>query len=660
MRRVAKYLAMICVGMAVAVWATAWEASGKKTMLAPSYAWEVDPLLGDRSPATIDTLYQNYSLEFIPQQISAAYAATGNYCAEGYNLLYMERERQSDFFFRDAIKHWVPSISNTKFYNTRIPMTLLSYNFGGGKEIGQDRFSTIFSGNASSRLQFGALIDYIYSKGSYEDQAAKDLNWGFSASYIGEHYEFQGAFSHFNLVTKENGGIEDDLYITDPAVVQGGNTSVNAKQIPTNLTDAHNRVKGTDLWLNNRYKMGFWREEQVDDSTVTRTLVPVTSVIWTLRYREGKHSFRNDNATQNLEFWPTTYFNPMMTYDLQKYWSVKNTVGISLLEGFNRWAKASLTGFVTHEIRGYSMESIGRKPVGAQIEAMTPLPEIDVPTNEKQNLLWVGGRLTKQQGRIINYDATAEIGLVGQAAGEIKIDGELTTRIPLLGDTVPVRAFGHFSNLSAPWLMQHFTSNHYMWENNFSKTRSLRLGGEINVPWTHTYFNFAVENVQNQIYFNENAMPTQYGGSVQIVSATLRQNFHFGPFHWLNRITWQKSADQTVIPLPQLVVASNAYLQFKIATLHVQFGLNGTYYTKYKSVDFQPATMAFYNQQTVDIGNYPFVDVYLNLKLSKTRFYIMMSHVNQGLFGGTNWFSMPHYPMNPRRLQMGLSIDFAN
>ena len=37
----------------------------------------------------------------------------------------------------------------------------------------------------------------------------------------------------------------------------------------------------------------------------------------------------------------------------------------------------------------------------------------------------------------------------------------------------------------------------------------------------------------------------------------------------------------------------------------------------------------------------------------------MMSHVNQGLTG-SNYFSMTHYPMNPRRFQLGLSIDFAN
>lgn len=634
-------------------------AQGKKTRLEPSYAWKLVPPLGLREPASIDTVFENYSLEFIPQEVSYAYAATGNYCAEGHEMIFMNRKPMSDFFFNDAISAWIPSESKAKFYNTRIPMTLLSYNFGGGKENGQDRFSTIFSANANSRTQVGAMIDYIYSKGSYNYQAAKDLNWGFSGSYIGERYEFQGYFTHFNLLTKENGGITDDRYITDPAVVQGGNTSVNAKEIPTNLTDAFNRVRGTDLYLNNRYKMGFWKEEQVNDSVTKETLVPVTSIIWTLQYQDGIHKFRNMNASENLSFWNTTYLNPNYTVDVQEYWKLRNTIGISLLEGFNKYAKAGLAAYVTHELRHYRMDSEAQHPTEAQLDAMTDIPFPDMLKSQNQTLLWVGAQLSKQQGRIINYTATGEIGVVGPAAGEIKVNGEITTRVPLFGDTVPVRASGHFTNLTAPWLMQQYWSNHFMWNNSFEKTRSLRIGGEISVPWTRTTLSAAVENVQNQLYFDENALPAQYGGSAQVFSATLQQNFKFGPLHWDNIVTYQTSSQDAVIPLPKLAINTNLYVVFRVATLFVQFGVNCDYFTKYKAVNFQPETMTFYNQRSVDVGNYPFINAYLNFKLSKTRFYVMMSHVNQGMTG-ENYFSMPHYPMNPRRLQLGLSIDFAN
>ncbi len=634
-------------------------AQGKKTVLEPSFAWKAVPPLGLREPATIDTVYQNYSLEFIPQEVSYAYAATGNYCGSGRNMLFMERPATSDFYYRDAVSAWLPSVNTIKWYNTRIPMTLLSYNFGGGKQDGQDRFQTIFSANANKRIQVGAMIDYIYSKGSYDYQAAKDLTWGLSGSYIGERFEFQGNFYHFNLLQKENGGITDDAYIRDPASVQGGNTSVNCKDIPVNLTGSFNRVEGTDLYLNSRYKMGFWKEEQINDTTVNRTLVPVTSVIWTLQYTDGFHKFYNDNAEQNLSFWENTYFSPNYTNDRQKLWKLRNTVGISLLEGFNKYAKAGLSAFMTHEVRHYSMITDREDPTEAQAEAMKDDPFPDMVTKETQNLIWVGAQLTKQQGRIFNYNVTGEIGILGPAAGEIKVNGNITTRIPLFGDTVAVKAGGHFTNLTAPWLMQHMKSNHFVWNNDFSKTRSLRLGGELSIPWTRTSISAYVENLQNQIYFNEQALPTQYGGSVQIFSATLNQNFKFGVFNWDNTVTYQTTSQSSVIPLPNLALTTNMYVLFKIATLHVQLGVNCDYFTKYKGVDYQPATMGFYNQSKIDIGDYPFISAYLNCKLSKCRFYLMMSHLNQGMTG-TMYFSMPHYPMNPRRFQLGLSIDFAN
>jgi hypothetical protein len=91
----------------------------------------------------------------------------------------------------------------------------------------------------------------------------------------------------------------------------------------------------------------------------------------------------------------------------------------------------------------------------------------------------------------------------------------------------------------------------------------------------------------------------------------------------------------------------------------MQFGVDCDYYTKYYAPLYQPATMSFANQQEIKVGNYPFINVYANMKLKKARFFVMFSHVNQGLTG-ENYFSLPHYPLNPRRFQMGVSIDFAN
>lgn len=650
-------MAAISVVMSIAV---AIPVAAKKQQLGPSYAWRIMPPLGLREPATIDTLYTNYSLRFIPQTVAPAYAATGNYCAEGYNMIFFEREGISDFMFKDPVAHWLPSEEKMRFYNTRIPMTLLGYTFGGGKENGQDDFSITFSGNANKRLQIGGMLNYLYSKGMYANQPAKDFTWGLSGSYIGDHFEAQVYGFHYALTVQDNGGITDDLYITDPAEVQGGQTSINPKQIPTRLNGVQNRVNGTELYVNARYKMGFYEEEKINDTTVVKHLVPVTSIIYTMKYRNGLRNLRAIASEQNSQFWKNTYYNPTYTDDSVKYWSLRNTLGVSLLEGFNKYAKAGLSAYVTHEIRDYGSYVEVPEDMSEELAStLTALPYPTLTAHGRENLLWVGAQLTKQKGRIINYDVTGELGLVGEAAGEIKVNGSLVTRIPLFGDSVTVSAGGKFTNLSAPWLMRHYVSNHYVWDNDFHKTRTYRLGGEITIPWTWTRLSAGVENVENALYFNSEGMAAQHSGNVQVFSATLHQDLHAGCFHWENRITYQKSSNENIIPLPQLAIYSNMYLTFRVATLRIQMGIDCDYFTRYKPVSYQPATMQFYNTDGKWIGNYPFMNFYINCRLSKTRFFLMMSHINQGLTG-TNYFSMPHYPMNPRRFQLGLSIDFAN
>lgn len=635
--------------------------SGKKLVVEPSTAWSVMQPLGLHQEATIDTLMLDYSRTSIPSEVTDAWATTGNYGAEGLNMIFLDRPAMSDFFFRDAIDNWLPSSpEKLRFYNTRIPMSLVGYTSSGGRETAQERLSATFSGNINRRAQVGAMLDYIYSKGSYSNQAVKDLIWGVSGSYMGDRYEFQGAYSHYNNVNKENGGITDMMYITDPAQLQGGITTIDPKSIPTNLQDAHTRISGNELWINNRYKVGYWHEEAIDDTTTRRTYIPVSSFIHTLEFKTARHGFNDGKPDETREFFSNTYLDPTITRDRTSYWSVSNTLGVSMLEGFHKYAKFGLAAYITHEARHYSQtadtldhsdETLGLDPFPEGRNAIVP----DVT----QQLLSIGGQLTKQKGSILTYDATAEFGIVGPVAGDVRIEGNVATRFKLLGDTVTIAANGFFRNQEAPYLTNNYLSNHFIWHNDFGKERTYRVGGILNIPHTGTRLEAGIVNLQNHIYFGEDYLPHQHGANVQVFSARLNQQLRLGILHWDNTVTYQTSTDDQVIPLPKLAVYSNLYILFRIATLHVQLGVDCDYYTRYYAPRYQPATNTFANQHGMLIGNYPFINAYANMKLSKVRFFVLFSHVNQGLCG-TSYFSMPNYPLNPRRFQIGLSVDFAN
>lgn len=644
--------------------------SAKDPVIAPSYAWTMLPPLGLREPATIDTTLLNYYQQAIPSARSIAYATTGNYGAEGIDMIYFSRQPQSPFFFRDAISTWLPMQGNHKFYNTRIPMTLVSYNTGGGRYDAQDHLKLDFSGNTGPKLQIGAMLDYIYSKGSYQDQADKNMMWGLSSSYMGDRYEMQAFFNHFNSLNKENGGITDDLYITNPAVLQGGTPTIQPKSIPVRLTTAHSRVSGLEFLVNNRYKVGYWHEEaptdsmlEAGDSLVRRTYIPVSSFIWTLNYTKNRHVFNNSNMREAAEVWENFYLSKQLTHDVTRYHSLKNTFGISLLEGFHKYAKFGLAAYITHELRSYTQNPDSIPHTGPdRPEDLTPYPfERTVDHKGNQNLVWVGGQLTKQQGSILRYEATARFGIMGDAAGDLMAEGKVQTRWKLANDSVFVTGKALFSNEMTPYLMNNYVSNNFIWHNSFGKTRRLRFGGELFLKRTSTHLSAGVENIQNLLYFGEDCMPRQAGNNIQLVNFSLLQNFRVGVLNWDNRLTYQTSTDNTILPLPKFAIYSNLYLLFKVAkVLHVQFGIDCDYYTRYYAPAYQPATMSFCNQRSIMVGNYPFMNLYVNMKLSKARFYVMMTHVNQGVIGGNNYFSLPHYPLNPRRFQMGVSVDFSN
>lgn len=635
----------------------------------PGSAWTLETPLGLREASTIDTLPYNYQRTFVPTLASDAFASTGQLTGPGLDMLYMSRPEQRAFFFNNPIS-WIPSFSKEKFYNVYIPMTLMSYNFSLGRDTHDDLLNAVFAGNVNRRIGAGAWLSYPYTKGAYADLAAKGLGFGFQVYYTGNHYQMQAFYNHYSHQNKENGGITDDRYITDPAAVQGGVNDIESINIPTRLSGVQNTLKGQEFYMSHSYALGFQREITQPTDTVPRyELVPVTKFTYSLDFNQNARIFRDNNGLLASDFWPDTFYNPSETNERTNYWSVANSLGFQMIEGFQKWFPFGLSGWVTYEIDKYWFkrnipEQPADQPDADPVDSgLTPYPEgADPNPSTQRNRVWVGARLEKTKGRTIRYFAQGKFGLVGDAAGDIDVRANFTSRFRLGKDTVEIAAEGFFKNEEPNWILNHYSGNHFYWNNNFGKTRSFRVGGHLHIPWSWTDIRVGFENVQNLIYFNGNSMPVQHGGSVQIFSATLDQKLKFGIWNWNNRITYQTSSNESVLPLPKLVIYSNMFLDFRIArVLHVQLGVDCDFYTAYKGMVWQPATMSFHVQgeNARYVGKYPFCNVYLTCKLSKTRFFVMCSHVNQGLFG-RNYFSMPGYPMNPRQFRFGISVDFAN
>lgn len=631
----------------------------------PGSAWTLTFPLGDHVESQIDTLTYNFQRNAIPSMVSNAWATTGTLGAEGINLIYTDRTPRATFFFQDALYHWIPTFDKQKFYNVYVPTTIMTYDFGGTKENSHDRLRTDFAGNVNRRIGIGGMIDYIYSKGAYENQALKNLSFSLSTYYLGDRYELQAFYNHFNSLNKENGGITDDLYITDPAQLQGGVSKIEPKSIPTRLSTAHNRLNGDELFMTHAYKIGFWKSHQVNDTLSREEYVPITRIIYSFDLQHRHHTFLNFNTTEAADFWDNCYLDPYGSREETYLTQMTNSLGLELIEGFQKWAKFGLSAFISYQTQKYKMPTYFRQPdlSDSDPENLTPLPKgFDVAPTNSRNFLWAGGRLQKDKGNILKYAADARFGLVGDVVGDLELNGRINTKFKLLGDSVEISANAHFENKAQPYLLQKYISNHFAWDNDFGKTRKYQVGGDLSIPWTRTNLSAYVSNIQNPVYFNSRSLPAQYEGNIQVFSAKVHQMLGIGILNWYNSIIYQKSSNETVLPLPQLVIYSNLFLKFTaFNVLKLQIGVDCDYYTKYNGLDYQPATMSFHTQgdNAVKIGNYPFCNLYVTARLYRTRFYILWSHANQGMMSKES-FVLPHYPLNPRRLQFGISVDFAN
>ena len=626
------------------------------------YMWRLSETLGNRTIIPADTANLNFQNTNLVEGMYGHYNYLGNLGSPRMSRIFFERRDNEPTIFMEPFSSFFVRPDEVKFTNSNVPFTNLTYYKAGNKVNGEERFKSYFSVNVNKRLAFGFNIDYLYGRGYYQNQSTSNFNAGIFASYIGNKYQMQAVYNNFTMKMNENGGIQDDRYITRPEDMAEGKKEYESTTIPVKLEQTSNKNKDFYVYLTHRYRLGFTRETTTvedakspkravandsvplaKDTIITEEFVPVTSFIHTMKVERARHKFSSAKETEGQ--YPNAYFNEVASRDSTTAFSVKNVFGIALLEGFNKYAKAGLTAYISHKFSRYElMDTLSR-------------------TNFDEQEIFVGGELAKRQGKTLHHSVHGEVGIMDKALGQFRVNADLDLNFRLWKDTVNFYARGYVSNTLPSFYMRHYHSNHYYWDNeNMDKEFRTRVEGELNISRWKTNLRAGVENIKNYTYFNQNAMPAQESGNIQVLSATLKQDFRLGILHLDNEVTWQKSSNETVLPLPQLSLYHNLYLLAKIAkkVLTVQLGADVRYFTKYNAPAYTPAIQQFHLQAAddqVEIGGYPIVNVYANLHLKRTRIFAMMYHVNAGM-GKGNYFLVPHYPINPRLFKIGISWNF--
>ena len=671
------------------------------------YMWKLSETLGNRTIVPADTLALNFQNTNLVGGMTGEYNFLGNLGSPRLSRIFFNRQDDEPTLFMAPYSSFFVRPDQVFFTNSNVPYTNLTYYKAGNKVNGEERFKSYFSVNVNKRLAFGFNFDYLYGRGYYANQSTSHFNAGLFGSYIGERYQIQAVYNNFFMKMNENGGIANDGYITRPDTMAEGKKEYSSTTIPVKMEQTSNRNKDFYIYLTQRYRLGFKRrvlKEEAqnnsvqqrfspaapttsiassiapadslatgslatdslpannlamgdnlsldslnnnhalpEDTNFVEEFVPVTSFIHTFKIERARHKYQSVSTPDE-----NAYYNKQgVSRDSTTAFSVKNVFGIALLEGFNRYAKAGLTGYISHKFSRYDLMNA---------DSMT----VDRFTEQE---IYVGGELAKRQGKTLHYSIDGEVGIMDKAMGQFRVNGNMDLNFRLWKDTVNLIIRGFVKNTLPSFYMRHYHSNLHVWDNdNMEKEFRTRVEGELNIDRWGTNLRAGVENVKNYTYLNQKAVPEQNSGNIQILSATLKQNFRAGIFHLDNEVTWQKSSNETVLPLPQISVYSNLYLLTKLAkkVLTVQLGADVRYFTKYNAPAYTPSIQQFHLQpenDQVEIGGYPIVNVYANLHLKRTRLFAMYSHVNQGM-GTRNSFLVPHYPINPSLLRIGVSWNF--
>ena len=123
-------------------------------------------------------------------------------------------------------------------------------------------------------------------------------------------------------------------------------------------------------------------------------------------------------------------------------------------------------------------------------------------------------------------------------------------------------------NNNPSFYYRHYHSEHFWWDNDLAKEFRTRIEGCIEIPHWRTRLNVKFENVKNYTYIANHSTPSPNGigylnrfnveqenGHIQVIAASLKQDFKFGIFNLNTEFTYQHISNQAVLPLP----AFNAY-----------------------------------------------------------------------------------------------------
>ncbi len=627
--------------------------------------------------------FRFHDYPFFRKDVNATWLGVAGSAVQYYN--YFNRTSENGVSFYQPYESWTYSAKTLPFYNTKTAYTELSYTgtLFANTQKASDNLHILTSQNIFPEFNYTLEYNRFGGNGIMENETTANKSLSASFNYTGKKYLMHAGYIHNKITRNENGGTTDNAMVRD--------TTLDAREYPIHLSKASNKVVKKTFFLDQQYRIPFtfintmrdkkwdkaYRErilasgdslmiasvdslvllaaqereaarDTLDPEDITTAFIGHSSEYSVFRKRYEDQISSSDEIAR--QFYRDFLYNPTNSYDSTRVSKLENRVFLRLQPWADDAIVSKLNAGVGNRITNwYDFDPTFLKG----------------NTNTIWNSSFVYAGVEGQLRDYIHWDASGDYVFLGNEMNDMSIKANaLFTLHPFRrARKSPVSLNAHFeTSLKEPeHYHNHFYSNHFKWNNDFRKTSETKLQARLDIPKWKVSAEVGYALLDGNIYFDSLAVVRQNTSPMSVLSASLSKDFAFGPLRMDNRILFQVSSNQDVVPVPTLAANSRLYLQFDISkgTMKMQLGGDVWYNTLYYSPAWNPAVGVFYNQKQTQYHNGPVIDAFINVQWKRACIFLKAENVGQGWpMEKNDYFSAHHYIRTQRALKFGVYWPF--
>jgi hypothetical protein len=570
--------------------------------------------------------FQKYT--FLDKQ-SRFYAGLGNTGLAYKSLLYQPAYQDGFYLGINSFDSYTYRDQNTSYYVHRKPVTYLYYANGSKKE---QLFRVVHSNKIANLITIGVDFYLVNSPGNYIRQKSDDKSVAVTAQYYTKdlRYGVIANYTHNKFIVFENGGIANDSVFED-------NIESDRRLINVNLLTAQNLVKEAGIGMNQYFYLSK-APPAADSSGKKKSLFHAGRLAYTFNYSRQIQVY-TDQEPRSAFYAPyDTILDTLKTDD---------SLHVETYENILSWSNLRLN------------DNPDQKIFYLNLFLKNQYSEMSGYEPKRIFMLWIPGAdaiIRPFKGSRIDFNGSWSTGEFNDKG--YMLDASIAQQFKKGEKDYGTLSLGLTRFTQDPgWIYQHYQSNHFRWDNNFLKQQFSRAGFSYTYKRLRTGIDYW--QVRNLTYLDTLARPHQFLGNTNIMAIYLYKDFKIGIWNLDNALIYQKASGNDVVRLPEFMANIAFYVTlplFKNAAV-LQPGLEFFYNTAYYADSYMPATRSFYLQDSKEIGNYIYADVYVNVMIKTFRFFLKYNHFNSS-FSGRRYYMAPHYPLQDAAFKFGVSWNF--